>query len=692
MSRETQVASVYRILVHLVTSSSIKESFTPFAQLIVATISRRHSFQIPYSLQKAKNMSQQSSHNQQQTNSETRDLLQSIATHLDGTNFESSTADQVASRFDVSPFRLWLLFKAVDANNDGYVSKDELAECLVAGNDEQSIDFSSSHHLLRTCEPLQQLWDMLADRTKEEMDQQEITYPQFSRLIRYLWLQELLEIDTGSSTSDYSFHCIDYGGSYFEHKHIPGCSSNTESRHFFTVPRHPQARMRWIDVPPDGKSAHLTVLRLAVKYRFHPTSVEDAIDLELQAPDIDSFGYSLQDLGHFSMDSLHWLKHGSQIETGEHHDDDNNGFTTDKGTGAAENDSFGSEYGSNYSMYEEPDIAKEYKGLHYFISMPTFELTEQSKSSLEQFLSLEKNSTSPKHLLLLRRATAGQLEQSPLIIEIKRATLGIFVASKPHPNLVVTVSTKWIPTRIKRFHDCNEEEAPEVSSFAKETMASVERVKSLLQKRHSLQRYGNSDWLLYSILDAIVDNLRPISNIYETKLKLLSKRLLEVGHRLSSREVKEIIVMKRDLEWLHHELRPMLIVLRHLIAEKNIGVEVTHYLQDIEDHMNLLLDELSSYARESEAMREEFNSYSDRRMNDVLYLLTLVTTLFVPAQFFTGYFGMNFVDSDTGESALVLLNLGWKGLASFWIMTSFTTSVVVLVMYYYKWFERPREV
>jgi Mg2+ and Co2+ transporter CorA len=79
-------------------------------------------------------------------------------------------------------------------------------------------------------------------------------------------------------------------------------------------------------------------------------------------------------------------------------------------------------------------------------------------------------------------------------------------------------------------------------------------------------------------------------------------------------------------------------------------------------------------------------------MNDVLYLLTLVTTLFVPAQFFTGYFGMNFVDSDTGESALVLLNLGWKGLASFWIMTSFTTSVVVLVMYYYKWFERPREV
>ena len=333
-------------------------------------------------------------------------------------------------------------------------------------------------------------------------------------------------------------------------------------------------------------------------------------------------------------------------------------------------------------LYEEPGIAKEYKGLHYFISMPTFELTEQSKSTLEEFISLEKNSPSSKH---------GQL-LPPLIIEIKRATLGIFVASKPHPNLVVTVSTKWIPTRIKPFHDCNEEEAQEVHSFTNETMESLERVKRLLQKRHSLQRHGNSDWLLYSILDAIVDNLRPISNIYETKLKVLSTRLLEVGHRLSTREVKEIIVMKRDLEWLQHELRPMLIVLRHLIADKNIGVEVTHYLEDVEDHMNLVIDELSSSARECEAMREEFNSYSDRRMNDVLYLLTLVTTIFVPAQFFTGYFGMNFVDSDTGEPALVLLNSGWKGLLSFWIITLFTTAVVTLGMYYYKWFERPREV
>ena len=308
-------------------------------------------------------MSKQSSSNQQLSNSGTRDLLQSIATHLEDTDFESSSAEQIAARFDVSPFRLWLLFKSVDTNNDGYVSKDELAECLVLTgiSDKQSIDDPYSSQLIRTCEPLQQLWDMLVDSTKEEMAQQEITYPQFSRLIRYLWLQQLLEVDTATSSSDYSFHCIDYGGLYYENKNIPGCSSNTESRSFFNNPRHSQARMRWIDIPPaGGRLSHLTILRLSVKYRFHPTSVEDAIDLELQAPDIDSFDYSLLDLGHFSMDSLQWLKHGSHIGTGERHGDDKGGSTTDKGTTAAapvpkmrqshiENDSFGSDYGSNYS-------------------------------------------------------------------------------------------------------------------------------------------------------------------------------------------------------------------------------------------------------------------------------------------------------------------------------------------------------
>lgn len=610
--------------------------------------------------------------------------------HLDPPDI--SDTEEVAARFDVSPFRLWLLFQSVDVDRDGCVSKEELADCLITTEEMQA-----STQVLA---PLQQLWDMLAESSETDTEkkiQGVISYPQFCRLIRYLWLQQLLNSQLDGSSDGWIFECIDYAGSYFDVKRVPGCT-NDESRRFFTAPRHPQAKMRWINIP-SGPASRITILRLGVKYRFHPTSVEDAIELEYQEPDIDSFENSLEDLGDFSMDSLMWLKHG--MKTNPDEDKDGDGTESDVTAGVGpdipppvssfrrsrshiENDSLGSAFCSHYSVYDEAHITKGH-GRHYFISVPMFELTQRSQRSLDTSLKMEKN--------MRPWVFAAVQSQSELpTIEVKEATLGIFVASKPNPNLVVTVSTEWRPTRVKPVGMRNAIIDQEPQEAYNSTITSLERVKRLLKKRHSIQRHGNSDWLLHAILDAVVDNLKPISSIYEAKIKMLSSRLLELGHRLSTREVKEIIVMKRDLEWLQHEMRPMLIVLRHLIADKNIGVEVTHYLEDIEDHLNLLIDELASYSRESEAMRDEFNSYSDRRMNDVLYLLTLVTTIFVPAQFFTGYFGMNFVDNDTGELGSPLLNQGWKGVLSFWAITLFTTGFVTLIMYHYKWFERPRDV
>jgi Mg2+ and Co2+ transporter CorA len=81
-------------------------------------------------------------------------------------------------------------------------------------------------------------------------------------------------------------------------------------------------------------------------------------------------------------------------------------------------------------------------------------------------------------------------------------------------------------------------------------------------------------------------------------------------------------------------------VIRHLIDDRNIGVEVTHYLEDVEDHLLRTVEELSSFASECASLKDEYNAYLDRRMNDILYVLTLVTTLIVPGQFFTGYYGM----------------------------------------------------
>ena len=68
-------------------------------------------------------------------------------------------------------------------------------------------------------------------------------------------------------------------------------------------------------------------------------------------------------------------------------------------------------------------------------------------------------------------------------------------------------------------------------------------------------------------------------------------------------------------------------------------------------------------------------------------MLTLVTTLIVPGQFFTGYYGMNFEDPDTGELGVPLLRLGKIGVLVFWCMTAGLTGVIALLMRRFKFFE-----
>ena len=236
--------------------------------------------------------------------------LQEIATYLDKADI--SNTEEVVALVDVSPFRLWLLFKSVDTDKDGYVSKEELLHCLT--NTEER------HPRVALSQPVQQLRDMLLADESDEQEDGRIPFTQFCRLIRYLWLQQLLTEDLDDpSQKDYTFEYIDYSGSFYKQERVPGLC-NEQSRRFFQVPRHSRAKMRWIHVPY-GSASVISILRLSVKYRFHPTSVEDAIELEDQSPKVNAFEYSLLDLGDFSMDSLFRSQHGKPDENDKDSDE-----------------------------------------------------------------------------------------------------------------------------------------------------------------------------------------------------------------------------------------------------------------------------------------------------------------------------------------------------------------------------------
>ena len=117
-----------------------------------------------------------------------------------------------------------------------------------------------------------------------------------------------------------------------------------------------------------------------------------------------------------------------------------------------------------------------------------------------------------------------------------------------------------------------------------------------------------------------------------------------------------------------------------MIDDKRIGSEITHYLEDVEDSVGGCMEDLSSVVNLITVMKIEFESANDRRLNNMLGVLTFSTVCILPAQFLTGMYGMNFVDEEGNPS---LPELTWKyGYSAFWAMS--ISSVFLIYFYFHK--------
>lgn len=94
--------------------------------------------------------------------------------------------------------------------------------------------------------------------------------------------------------------------------------------------------------------------------------------------------------------------------------------------------------------------------------------------------------------------------------------------------------------------------------------------------------------------------------------------------------------------------------------------------------MRQILEDIEGLGDKITALREEYNTILDRRMNDILYVLTMVTTVIVPMQTLTGVYGMNFVDENNNPA---MPELTWKyGYAYFWVL-SLGLSLVIMISF-----------
>ena len=173
---------------------------------------------------------------------------------------------------------------------------------------------------------------------------------------------------------------------------------------------------------------------------------------------------------------------------------------------------------------------------------------------------------------------------------------------------------------------------------AEENTNTWSRIKKGLQKTYSKLRQYDCQYLLYGMLDAAVDRVPPIikqwNEIIEDEKKwLVSTRYINVDRVANIRE--EIVRMVR-------QLKPFQRVLTHVIEDDAICQGATIYLKDVKDNLERSVDDLKEMIEQCNLMNLEYEKFHQGSMDRRLYFMTVVTSIFLPAQFLTGVWGMNF--------------------------------------------------
>lgn len=154
-------------------------------------------------------------------------------------------------------------------------------------------------------------------------------------------------------------------------------------------------------------------------------------------------------------------------------------------------------------------------------------------------------------------------------------------------------------------------------------------------------RSSGPDYLLYTLVDLVVDQAFPILEAYADELEEIDDLLIT---RPETNQLERIHESRRELVFLRRALWSQRDVTTAMLRPdlQIINDSTQLFLRDCQDHAIHILDMVESYRDLSGALLELNLSNANLRMNDVMRVLTVIATIFMPLSFVVGVYGMNF--------------------------------------------------
>ncbi|NWF89417.1 MAG: magnesium/cobalt transporter CorA [Ignavibacteriaceae bacterium] len=169
-------------------------------------------------------------------------------------------------------------------------------------------------------------------------------------------------------------------------------------------------------------------------------------------------------------------------------------------------------------------------------------------------------------------------------------------------------------------------------------------------------RTAGPDYLMYRLLDSIVDNYFITLEHIDDKIELIEEKLLEDSEESY---LKEIHKLRKDILRLRRAVYPMRDMVYYLQKGENQLIEkpTLVFTRDLYDHIANNIETIENYREIINGVLEVHLTNASHKMNQVIKLLTIISTIFIPLTFIVGIYGMNF---NTSVSAYNMPELNWK--------------------------------
>jgi len=196
-----------------------------------------------------------------------------------------------------------------------------------------------------------------------------------------------------------------------------------------------------------------------------------------------------------------------------------------------------------------------------------------------------------------------------------------------------------------------------VVAFEEKPGHSFEQVRERIRRGTGKIRHNGSDYLFYALIDEVVDKYFPILDKLNTQLTSMEDAIMTSSGSDNSL-IHQIHHMKSDLLLMHRAIWPLSDIINMMMREESpmVTKATRTYMRDCYDH-SLQLNEMAQFYRDSAAgLLNTYLAYEGHKTNEIIKLLTLVSSVFIPLNFIASIYGMNFRDD---KSPLNMPELHW---------------------------------